>query len=230
MAASLAVRGYQRSLTHVEAASLKPYCDAPVALSRCTDPRAEDRTMLVEAYVPCRRCARCLHFRSMQWRDRIVRETVWAHARECRTWFGTLTLSDVHAAGVYAEAARLKKPQDRDRRIDVALHVHVQRYFKRLRKQGHRFRYFAMVELGSKTGRLHCHLMVHELAASIGRRDLDGQWRSFTKFKLVDPDSVRTARYVAKYVAKSHLFRPRASLSYGKVWRCATADAQTNNY
>ena len=87
----------------------KPYCDNPVPLTRRTKGKADRRTMLVEQFVPCRKCAKCLQYRQMKWRQRALVEMAYAH----RTWFVTLTFDPVHLAGVLAESARLRPRLDR---------------------------------------------------------------------------------------------------------------------
>lgn len=162
-------------------------------------------------HVPCRRCAKCLQFRQMKWRERALLEV----EQSPRTWFVTLTFSPVHLAGVLSEAALLKKGTEFER-TQVAAYRHVQRYFKRLRKSV-RFRYLAVYELGSKTGRSHYHLLIHELDRPMPKSLLERLWLSNVHARLIDkgPRS-GAASYITKYTIKHHSVRMKSSSNYGK--------------
>lgn len=187
-----------------------PYCDNPQRMFRGSE---RNWDMVSEVWIdglPCRRCEKCLRFRALRWRDRMGLEML----RAKRTWFGTITFAPEHLAGIIFESMG-SKHADRERAIDDAAYRHLQRYFKRLRKGGNRFRYFACFELGEKTGRPHYHVLIHELGPRpIFQKTLDEQWRSFTMFSLVR-NSRASANYVSKYLTKSFSVRPRASQSYG---------------
>lgn len=168
------------------------------------------KSLEVAALVPCRRCARCLRFRQMRWRERAIQEISWAK----RTWFITLTFSPHHLAGILIEAKGSETKY-----VETAAYRHVQLFFKRLRKDGAVFRYLAVFELGEKNGRMHYHLFLHEIGTRpIFKTAIEAQWRSFISCRLVGGDeAVRNASYVTKYATKSFDIRPRASALYGKT-------------
>lgn len=197
----------------------RPYCDEPVQINRQEAKPAEGYAGLsLQMWGPCRRCAKCLLFRGLKWRDRMRREMALTPGR---TWFLTLTFAPIHLAGVLIEANRFPH-LSRDEAVERAAYTnHVAKYLKRLRKAGARFRFVGVPEYGEEHGRLHYHLLMHEqLEGSLTKRLMDAQWRSFTKPKLVMQDddgevsAAGAARYVSKYLTKS-LGRPRASLRYG---------------
>lgn len=85
--------------------------------------------------VPCGKCLGCLKDRAEGWALRCHHESL-GHERNC---FVTLT---------YADPA-----PDKISKRDLQL------FFKRLRKHGYRFRYFACGEYGSRTLRPHYHVL-----------------------------------------------------------------------
>ena len=195
----------------------KPYCDDPVQVNRDeARPAGGYVGLSLEMWAPCRRCAKCLLFRALKWRDRAIVEIEAAP----RSWFVTLTFDPIHLAGVISESYRFSK-LDRSAAVERAAFGHVQKYMKRLRKSGARFRYVAVPEWGEEHGRLHYHLLFHEaVEGSLTKRMIEGQWRSFVHARLVSrgEDTEGTpagaARYVCKYLTKT-LARPRASKNYG---------------
>ncbi len=205
-----------------------PYCDKPKTLDRYITSRdaVDDlKPMEVSMQVPCRKCAKCLQFRQMQWRERAISEL----SRAKRTWFVTLTFSPIHLAGVLLEA---KSPEMKF--IEAAAYKHVQRYIKRLRKGAfpeeigrihvkkdpipREFRYLAIYERGEETGRSHYHIFLHENGPTPITKDLlEVQWRSFVHARLVrGEEAASTASYLTKYATKQFDIRPRASSQYGK--------------
>lgn len=204
-------------------ADWSPYCDMPVTLNRrvtsrdTTAPikvgnsRIRDTVsaMEVSCQVPCRKCAKCLQFRQMRWRERAVNEIIAAN----RTWFVTLTFSPIHLAGILIEAKVNSKT------VELSAYRHVQLYFKRLRKSKCVFRYLAVYERGEETGRSHYHLLLHEKGTRpILKEQLERQWRSFTNCRLVSGDDASgRASYITKYATKSIDIRPRASARYGNT-------------
>lgn len=188
-----------------------PYCDNPVHIYRMiTSRQAVDNlhAMEVTAQVPCRRCAKCLQWRQMKWRERALSEVSMAK----RTWFVTLTFSPIHLAGVLLEA---KSGALED--VEPAAYRHVQKFFKRLRKLN-KFRYLAIYERGDINGRSHYHLFLHEIGTRpIAKQQIENQWISFVHARLVGSnDADGAASYLTKYATKSFNVRPRASLGYGK--------------
>ena len=128
LAVSVALKGGALSRSQFSA-DWQPYCDDPVGLDMTTDPKNEGRTINVQMRVPCRKCARCLQFRQMLWREKAMIEIERHH----RTWFTTLTFDPPHLAGILAEARKKAGVAD-TASIDRAAYAHVQRYLKRLRK------------------------------------------------------------------------------------------------
>lgn len=193
---------------------MAPYCDEPVKIFRAA--RASilvDRPTEVFFNAPCRKCAKCLQFRQLKWRERALAEI----QRAKRTWFVTLTFSPVHLAGVIYEANELKGGSTASR-IERAAYAHVQKYFKRLRKQKKlKFRYLAVYERGEKTGRSHYHLLIHEVGERpVSKRSLEAKWISHVHARLVAKSADGAASYVTKYATKSFDVKPRASVGYGK--------------
>jgi len=90
--------------------------------------------------VQCRKCETCLQARKRQWVGRIL-----AEMQTCQeTWFTTHTYGGGYENG---EAYW----------IDYA---DIQKMFKRLRKDGYKFKYIAVGEYGEKRSRGHFHLML----------------------------------------------------------------------
>ena len=89
--------------------------------------------------VPCGQCVGCRISRRSMWQLRCMHESS-LHDRNC---FVTLTYADehlpAHGSLQYAD---------------------VQKFFKRLRKAGHRFRYFVVGEYGDNTERAHYHVLL----------------------------------------------------------------------
>lgn len=163
--------------------------------------------------VPCRRCAKCLQYRQMKWRQRAMAEL----ARAPRTWWITLTFSPTHLAGVLAAAASSDK-DTLERRIDDAAYRHVQRYLKRLRRAYKRkLRYLAVFERGERTGRAHYHMLLHEVDGPILKQWIETQWPSQVRARLVATGKFGVAGYVTKYATKGLAVRVRASARYGRL-------------
>ncbi len=202
----------------------QPYCDNPITVNRRITSREahkglrigglkltdEVTALEVSIQVPCRRCAKCLQWRQMKWRERAIQEL----GKAKRTWFVTLTFSAIHLAGVLLEA-KGSTPKE----VEAAAYPHVQRYIKRLRKIMPDFRYLIIYERGEKSGRSHYHMLLHEHGSKpITKQTLETQWRSFVHARLVSGErNSRSASYITKYATKSFDIRPRASLKYGKT-------------
>lgn len=171
-------------------------------------------------FVPCRKCAKCLKFRRLHWLTRME----WETNRPGRTWFVTLTFSPVELAKILSEAHVTNPlPGGFDAAVDAAAYRRVQLWLKRLRKSGAQFRYVAVFERGSETGRPHYHALVHENGPSpITYRQLTEGWPDHAHAKLVGggadvtpSERLIALRYVAKYIGKVFGHRPRASRNYG---------------
>lgn len=213
-ARKIALRGGQISRSEF-VAPWKPACDRPATVGRRIRAGGLDRSIEVQALVPCRKCERCLQIRQCQWKDRALIEI----ERSKRTWFLTLTFNDIHLAGCKAKATQ-EVGADPTERLEKACYRDVQKYLKRLRAKfsGLKFRYLAVFELGEKTGRPHYHLLIHEVGQRpVSQRELDNDWPSFINARLVAKAADGAAVYVTKYATKSVIFRIRASGAYGKM-------------
>lgn len=94
--------------------------------------------------VPCGHCVGCRMSHAKEWAVRCALEKLYYKDDEC--WFLTLTYDNKHL------------PNDR------LLHKeHLQKFWKRLRKSGFNFRYFACGEYGETYGRCHFHAIVFGL-------------------------------------------------------------------
>lgn len=214
-ASKLALRGAHVSGGQVSAEN-HVYCDQPVRICMRTNPKDGGRTLEVSLWGPCRKCAKCLQFKQMRWRERIMNEIIACDDAGRRSWFITLTFAPLHLAGIIAEAG-----SSRQKAVEKAAYSHVKLYFKRLRKWGAKFRYCAVPEYGERRGRLHYHIILHEMGdRPLPKRVLQTQWRSLVHAKLVDSSNERgiggAASYLSKYATKTLDCRPRASVRYGQ--------------
>lgn len=213
MGAKLALQGKMVS-GHEVYDDRKPYCDDPVLVHREIKAGGMDKALAVTAHRPCRKCAKCLQFRQMKWRERCLAEIAGAN----RTWFVTLTFSPVHLAGIIFEG-QSEKGASSAARTERAAYRHVQRYLKRIRKTTKaEIRYLAVYERGEETGRSHYHLLIHEMTKPVTKAVLEAQWRSHVHCRLVADlrGSRGAASYITKYATKSLDVQPRASKAYGK--------------
>lgn len=226
LAAKIALRGGRVGASSFVAGWV-PHCDTPVEIQRRVTSREahnelricmlkirdQSTAMEVSALVPCRRCAKCLQFRQMKWRERAIWEMDRAYYAGRRTWFVTLTFDPIHLCGILMEA-RSSSIKD----IERAAYKHAQRYFKRLRKLRCQFRYLAVYELGEKSGRPHYHIFLHENGSRpVLKETIESEWRSNVHARLVGSEEAdRNASYLTKYTTKSLDIRPRASARYGK--------------
>jgi len=220
----LALRGDALSPTYARA-SWVPYCDAPLNVVRFSkhtreyslkdNKKVEVPSMEVQFPVPCRKCDSCLLVRQLEWVDRARNEI------GDRDWFVTLTFNELEMgairpmAYVYASSDEREEPQAGD--FDKAAYPLVQRWLKRLRKGGHQLRYFAVFELGEKTGRAHYHVLLHDQRHSLTKRIIERSWHHGHTRKSLVKDGLATARYTAKYLTKDSGVRFRASFRYGKM-------------
>jgi len=220
LAQKLALRGVQRVGGWYHA-SWDPYCDDPPTVVYQVNSRSQVRMPVGTSFkVPCRKCDKCRLFRRMRWRHRIINEIVKTDDLRGRSWFITLTFSPVHLAGVRSEAARReRRGTDAAKALDMAAYAHVSGYLKRLRAVSKaKFRFVAVPEFGERFGRLHYHLIVHEIRGVVTSRMIETRWRSHVHARLVRADGERgivgAASYLSKYVAKD-FGRVRASTAYG---------------
>lgn len=214
MAMKMALRGDQIGRSEFSSDQL-PYCDDPRRVGRRTD-KSAGPILEVSMWAPCRRCAKCLQFRQMYWRERVLNELQWTHALNRRSWWITLTFDPIMLAGVMAEA-RLASGSIDDKSVDRAAYKHVQGWFKRVRAASKaRFRYFAVLERGDETARPHYHLILHETGPRpLLHKTLSSKWRAIDYIRLVDMQRSGLAAYLTKYATKSSSVRLKASNRYG---------------
>lgn len=182
---------------------------------------APGKLLLVDLWVPCRKCKQCLLSRAREWTRRAIVETT----RRERTWFGTLTM-DPHWHSLAAMRVRAKhsdwsklKAETQFRHLVGEVGRELTLYLKRVRKRsGAPLRYLLVAEKHSQqlAGLPHFHLLIHEMDADtpVRKEVLKSEWKlGFSRWKLADPN---TARYVCKYLAKEAATRVRASKDYGR--------------
>lgn len=201
-------------------------CQAPLRLKQHDLGRR-----FVEYEVRCRKCGPCLRARMRYWIAAAVTQTKEAMMTGNRTWFGTLTLTPDWQRELL-QRAREAHPQpnaewwedttceERFAAVRDQFLAEVQRYWKRLRKAGHRFKYFLVFE-PHKSGLPHAHWLLHEQDGPIRKRELQAQWPlGVTHVAIVGGRSKRSAGpekaafYVAKYLSKSVQSRQIASSLY----------------
>lgn len=208
LAAKLALIGGQQKLLTFQAPWV-PHCDTPRKVYRAHTRMRGLRSVEVSMDVPCRKCAKCKRFRQMKWRERALHEIAQAN----RTWALTLTFSPVHMAGVLTSA---KSPAAKH--VERRAYADVQRYFKRLRRSADRFRYLAVFERGEVSGRMHYHVLLHEIGRfPVQKVLLENKWPSFVHARLVVGVAGQvSASYITKYATKDLSVPPRASSGYGR--------------
>lgn len=95
-----------------------------------------------EIYVPCGRCAFCTATKRSDWALRLHYES----KLHVGSSFVTLTYADPHLVWNHGSSQLSKR--------------HLQLFFKRLRKAGHKLRYYAVGEYGARTFRPHYHVIL----------------------------------------------------------------------
>lgn len=202
----------------------------------CTSPVRRTVTSIGPLYrsiaynVRCRRCRRCKNAKRAYWALAASHVTRVNMQEGRRTWFGTLTASpEAHEAMLRAAIVRTG-PDVAWEDIDcesrfLALRreflAEVQKYWKRLRKEGADFRYFFVVER-HKSGWPHGHFLLHEEGDPIRKKTLQAKWKlGFSNVSIVGGRSKRAAApgraawYVAKYISKSECNGSRVVVSAG---------------
>lgn len=183
--------------------------------------KGDPGVLILNMTVRCRQCPECGKWRGRMWYQRARAETFYAS----RTWFGTLTVAPEHRFNAELRARVLASRravewglltrESRNRLTDAVLSEDVQKYWKRLRKEGAAFRYLTVAE-EHKDGALHYHCLFHEKIGhpATTKRTLERQWLlGHSSFRLVtDP---RAVGYVCKYISKGMVARVRASIAYG---------------
>lgn len=172
----------------------------------------------------CRKCDGCKAHKKKLWVSRAYHETIMSH----RTWFGTLTFPPaIHGevlastmATVWSDGVDYHRLSD-DEKFAVeasTYYEYVDRFWKRLRKAGYRFRYLCVPELGEENGLFHFHVLIHETSPHpTPKAVLEAQWSAgLCHWRLVNTGDKRAVFYVCKYLGKDGA-RPRSSLHYGKA-------------
>lgn len=170
----------------------------------------------------CRRCQGCIAHKKKLWVSRAYHETIVSF----RTWFGTLTFTPAyHEQALRAAMGRVwddgrdyhaLSPDEQQAVEATVLYTLIDRYWKRLRKEGYRFRYLAVPE-PHENGLIHFHVLVHEVTPqNVPKSALERQWDAgLSHFRLVQTGDKRAVWYVCKYLGKVGA-KPRASLAYGQ--------------
>lgn len=232
--AGFIVRGRTQGDLHL----IAPWCNRPVAIKMATQKGAipdvvgkrQNFTQFrygreLNIAAACRRCAGCLDHKRNLWGNRAYGETLRAH----RTWFGTLTFTpDLHDQALRLAMSRtwddgvayerLSEGEQIAANAEV-LYSPIQRFVKRLRKQGSTFRYLIVPE-PHKSGLVHFHVLFHETDADkpLRKAQLEDQWRAgLSHWRVVQTGNKRAVWYVCKYLSKEAELKPRASTRYGAV-------------
>jgi len=211
----------------------RPDCDAPVARFVATNPREGapgDPPLEVLGTFPCRRCAKCSRFRSLQWGQRNLWEIARALAGGHRVRLVTFTVNDANLADLRMRAHKRMKQgaADTDAAFRVAMASSlrlrfvqsVDRLRRRHMKEGAKLRFMSAVEFGEKNDRPHLHALLCEASPVwITRDEIRASWRrGFVDFQAIRLDDgtglLKAARYVSKYVTKAG-GRPSASPGWG---------------
>lgn len=152
----------------------------------CVNPRRMDNG----AEVWCRKCWQCTNNFINDWVGRCIAESKVAAV----TRSVTLTYGPDEAGNVDHE------------RTAILTYSDVQKYLKRLRKNGYPVRYFAVGEFGGKKGRAHWHLILFFIRESpkheLGVRFDEPNWPHGYSFWEEIDDAAASVRYVCKYIQK----------------------------
>lgn len=200
-------------------------CDYPGVMN------ASDIRHVAKRLVRCRKCGPCRRVRRNRWAYAAMHQAEVSEALGHRTWFGTLTLSP-ESQEIMRDRARSASSVPNaewwdDPKCDEAFSLvrdqlvsECRRYWARLRKSGHRFKYLLVFER-HKSGMPHMHFLLHEQNGPIRKSVLEAQWPwGFSKPILCGGGSKRTltpkraAFYVAKYLDKDIQARQIASHGY----------------
>lgn len=150
-------------------------------------------------FVPCRKCLYCRLQRRKEWSERMLSE----QTQHEDSAFVTLTYDEESVPKTNNEFQSFLKYTSEDIHDDeirlLTLHKpDLQKYFKRLRRAGLKFKYFACGEYGDETLRPHYHSIV--FGVPITEKLLSDKWDyGRVHVGAVEPDSIR---YVAQYVDK----------------------------
>lgn len=169
-------------------------CHTPVSISQTGGPFGGPQI------VPCGRCLGCSLDYARMWTVRCWHES-HMHAHN---WFFTLTIDDDHLHRSSDDALPSLDPQ------------HLVLFWKRLRKAGHVFSYFACGEYGDNTLRPHYHAIVFglgipdlkPLTSGLSSSDyINRHWRlGMVSIGMLSPERVA---YCCGYATKKVLGPPR---------------------
>ena len=206
--------------------------------------RTDVRYRTIVRWVRCRKCNACLRAKRNYWGFAAMQQTLEAEKAGNRTWFGTLTLSP-EAQVDLLRRARDAHPEPHaewwaephcDERFGAVREQflgEVQKYWKRLRKEGHAFKYFVVFER-HKSGLPHAHFLLHEAEGPIRKARLKAQWpHGFVQCSIVGGTArnaaapEKAAWYAVKYLTKSSQARVVASAGYKPQKRSKTHSVNT---
>jgi len=143
----------------------------------CTNPKYLSKH---DINVPCGRCAFCMATRKSDWSSRLYYE----RKQHVCSSFVTLTYAEPHLR--FRSGVSQLSVSD------------LQKWFKRVRKAGYKFRYFAVGEYGSHTFRPHYHILI------FGHVPEDVIRKSWTNGIVhIGKVSVASTSYCLKYVVNS---------------------------
>lgn len=155
-------------------------CPTPISV-----PDPDNTSPAIRITVPCGKCGACRHNRRADWSFRLQQELKTA----INAYFLTLTYSDDNLPVTEDGEVTLRK---RD----------LQLFIKRIRKASkkewpdEKFRYYAVGEYGSETGRPHYHILCYNTYPLCVNADLCPWYYGHIKVGTVTPQSIH---YVAKY-------------------------------
>lgn len=227
MAAQWAGKAHQEPRSGIWHVEYHADCKSPPVV-----PQHSPEGRLARYKVRCRKCGPCRRAMRNYWGYAAMQQTLLSAAEGGRTWFGTLTLAPEMQVELLLRARKRSKVPDaewwqvadceeRYRRVCDEFLREVQKYWKRLRNDGHVFKYLAVFE-PHKSGKPHCHFLLHELQGDhILKRELRDRWpNGFIAATLVggraakSPDPAKAAWYAVKYLSKCNQSRVRASHDY----------------
>lgn len=180
------------------------HCKNPYALQRLKGSTLKTiPTQKYEFFVPCGKCLYCRLQRRKEWCLRLQHENSY----HTKSSFVTLTYTDENLPMVQGtERSTLKKSD-------------LQNFFKKLRKKGYKFKYYACGEYGEKTERAHYHAIIFGIDYEETKPINDAWDHGSTHIGSVTADSIR---YVAQYIDKKiygkkseHHYRQRTP-----EWQC----------
>ena len=127
-------------------------CFHPVSIRDPSKPESDDRIT-----VPCGKCFACQSNRRRDWHMRIKYELL----HQLCSYTVTLTYDNEHLPPLvyFVDYDPIKEPDKHGFWYHPYDITHVQKFFKRLRKDGFQFRYFGVAEYGTKTARPHYHII-----------------------------------------------------------------------